>query len=297
MDPSTQASQPGLEVRHTYDTDPVVVDSQTGHWNAPSHDGSGHNYVAISEQNVAFVGSKKASSTVGVNEAYENRYDGYGRHDGVYDAQQPGRGRRFPWLLFGIGGLVVLVLGGVVGGIAAWKVVANQSRQPTENLPGDVGDAPSTSATKIMQNSALAAVGWRFGPDITLQVFFQGPDASMRRAQYMSLFQNWTAPMEADAAPKANSPFGASQLWTQPLEALPVLPQTEVFYIGSPYTIFGVNWREGFSRGGLSDSVNEARYTIANTGTQMASYWPSTLLQERNGDVMEVFYDYKAPKF
>ncbi|GKT66272.1 hypothetical protein ColTof4_02984 [Colletotrichum tofieldiae] len=59
-----------------------------------------------------------------------------------------------------------------------------------------------------MQNSALAAVGWRYGPDIPLQVCFQGPDAS-----------NWAAPMEAGAAPKANSPFGASQLWTKPDEA------------------------------------------------------------------------------
>ncbi|EFQ33104.1 hypothetical protein CGRA01v4_13249 [Colletotrichum graminicola] len=297
MDPSARASQPGLEVRNTYDTDPVVVDSRTGHWTAPFHDGSGHSYAAISEPSGAFVGNNKAPNTAGVNGAYEGRRDGYGEHDGVHNAQQPGRGRRFPWLLFGIGGLVVLVLGGVVGGIAEWKVIANQSQQLTENLPGAVGDPPSTSATKIMQNSALAAVGWRFGADITLQVFFQGPDASMRRSQYMPLFQNWTAPMEAGVAPKPNSPFGASQLWTKPTEALPEIPQTEVFFIGSPDNILGVNWRESFSRGGLPDSVNEGRYTLSNAGTQMAAYWPFTLLQASNGDVMEVFYDYKAPKF
>ncbi|KAK1574083.1 uncharacterized protein LY79DRAFT_706727 [Colletotrichum navitas] len=171
MDPSARASQPGREVRNTYDTDTVVVDSRTGHWTAPFHDGSGHSYAAISEPNGAFVGNNKASNTAGINEAYE------GRHDGL------------------------------------------------------------------------------------------------------------------------NSPFGVSQLWTKPTEALPEIPQTEVFYIGSPDNILGVNWREGFSRGGLPDSVSEGGYTLSNTGTQIAAYWPSTLLQASNGDVVEVFYEYKAPKF
>ncbi|KAK2001675.1 hypothetical protein LX36DRAFT_734272 [Colletotrichum falcatum] len=261
MEPLERASQPGLEVRNTYDTDPVVVHSQAGHWTAPPHGGSGDSSAATSEPSGAFERSNTAPNAAGPD------HDSYGE-------QQPGRSRRFPWLLFGIGSLAVLVLGRV---------------NPTENLPGAVGDPPpSTSATKIMQNSALAAVGWLFGPDITLQAFFQSPNASMRRSQYMSLFQNWTAPMEAGAAPKANSPFGASQLWTKPDQALPQIPQTEVFYIGSPpYNILCVNWREGFSRGGLPDSVNEGRYTLSNTGTQMAA----------NGDVMEVFFDYKAPKF
>lgn len=58
-----------------------------------------------------------------------------------------------------------------------------------------------------------------------------------------------------------------------------------------------MNWREGFSRGGLTDSINDAQYTISNTGTQMAAYWPSTILQAANGDIMEVFYDYKSPRF
>ncbi|KAK1954705.1 hypothetical protein LY78DRAFT_435400 [Colletotrichum sublineola] len=300
MDSSARASQPGLEVRNTYDTDPIVVDNRTGHWAAPSHDGSGHSYAAISEPKIPSGNSRRTlAQRLGfASDAFvEDRHDGYGGHHGVHGAQQPGRGRRFPWPPFAIGGLIVLVLGGIVGGIIGWKVVENHSQQPAENLPGAVGSPLSTSATKIMQNSALAAVGWRFGPDITLQVFFQGADASMRRSQYMSLFQNWTAPMEAGAAPKANSPFGASQLWTKPTEALPEIPQTEVFYIGSPNSILGVNWRDGFSRGGLPDSVNEGGYTLSNTGTQMAAYWPSTLLQASNGDVMEVFYDYKAPKF
>ncbi|KXH63046.1 hypothetical protein CSAL01_06839 [Colletotrichum salicis] len=141
-----------------------------------------------------------------------------------------------------------------------------------------------------MQNSAVSAVGWRYGSDITLQVFFQGTDGSLRRSQYMTIYQAWTPPMEAGAAPKVGSPFGAGQLWTKPDES-------EVFYIGSPDKILGVNWREGFSRGGLTDSVNEAGYTISNTGTQMASYWPSTIVQASNGDVMKVFFDYKSPRF
>ncbi|KZL74115.1 hypothetical protein CT0861_09148 [Colletotrichum tofieldiae] len=87
--------------------------------------------------------------------------------------------------------------------------------------------------------------------------------------------------MEAGAAPKANSPFGASQLWTKPDEAL--IPHTEVFYIGSPDNILGVNWRHGFSRG-LSNSVNEGKYTLSNTSTQMTAYWSSTIPQASSGD-------------
>ncbi|KZL74114.1 hypothetical protein CT0861_09149 [Colletotrichum tofieldiae] len=81
------------------------------------------------------------------------------------------------WFVLTVKGvLVVFFLGRVIGGVAGWR-----------DLPG-VDEPPSTSVTKIMQNSALAAVGWRYGPDIPLQVCFQGPDASVRRSQYMVIY-------------------------------------------------------------------------------------------------------------
>ncbi|OHE94938.1 hypothetical protein CORC01_09732 [Colletotrichum orchidophilum] len=273
MDHSARSAQPGLEVSSEYDDTPIFLDDRTPHWQAPSQNGTGydeHKTLANGYSSLAQGGN-------------------VGGHVGGQETQRPAR--RFPWCIAIIVALVVLVLGGVIGGVVAWRVTANRNQQSKAGVPGSVsGDTPSTNATKIMQNSALSAVGWRYGSDITLQVFFQGPDNSLRRSQYMTIYQNWTSPMEAGAAPKVGSPFGAGQLWTKPVDA-------EVFYIGSPDRILGVNWRDGFSRGGLTDSVNEAGYTISNTGTQMASYWPSTILQASDGDVMEVFYDYKSPRF
>ncbi|WYZ43308.1 hypothetical protein EsH8_VI_001007 [Colletotrichum jinshuiense] len=272
MDPSARATQPGLEVT-SYDTAPEAIDYRSDHWGHQSQDDAGRSYRTGSEQKTlnngyqslaqrlgfaggAFVGADAARSTADTHEAYGNHAD-YGGHE----VHRPAR--CFPWFLVGLGGLVVFVLGGVIGGVSAWKITANRDQQTTDILPGAVGDTSSTNATKIMQNSALTALGWRYGADITLQLFFQGPDNALRRN-----FKN-----------------------------LPSIPQTELFYIGSPDKILGVNWREGFSRGGLTDSINDAQYTISNTGTQMAAYWPSTILQAANGDIMEVFYDYKSPRF
>ncbi|KAK1457700.1 hypothetical protein CMEL01_15683 [Colletotrichum melonis] len=276
MNRPAEAVQPGLEVSTHYDNTPIAIANGASHWQSSSQNGSGYSE----------------------HKTLDNGYSSQapGSHVGGQEDQRPGR--RFPWYIAITVALVVLILGGVIGGVAAWRVTVNRSAQSQTGGPGSVnGDAPSTSATKIMQNSAVSAVGWRYGSDITLQVFFQGADGSLRRSQYMTIYQAWTPPMEAGAAPKMGSPFGAGQLWTKPDEPLPVIPQSEVFYLGSPDKILGVNWREGFSRGGLTDSVNEAGYTISNTGTQMASYWPSTIIQASNGDVMEVFFDYKSPRF
>ncbi|KAF5485070.1 hypothetical protein CGCS363_v014003 [Colletotrichum siamense] len=288
MDQPRQSAQPGLEVTSHYDTTPVTLEAH--HWTSPSQNGSAPSHDTSHEQKIL---AGHGYESTGHNNGYTSAY--YQNEAG--STAQDNAKRRRPWLLIVLGGVATFVLAGVVGGIAGWKITSNQNQEPAPTVPGSDGSTPSTSATKIVPNSGLAAVGYRYGTDITLHVWLQGPDSLLRRLQYMSIYQNWTAPLEVDAAPKVGSPFGASQFWTKPDEPLPVIPQAELFYIGSGEKILGVNWREGFTRGGLSDSVNNGGWTVGNTGTQMAAYWPSTILQASNGDVMEVFFNYKSPGF
>ncbi|KAF9878206.1 hypothetical protein CkaCkLH20_04244 [Colletotrichum karsti] len=293
MSSAPRTTQPGLEVASHYDTTPVTLDGQSGHWASPPPPGSSGLHSTQEQKIWAGNGYESVNQRTG--------YGAYANENGTAHAADEKPARRIPWLLIGLGGLITFVLAGAIGGVAGWKITSNRVEEPEASLPGSTGGGGGsggspTSATKIVPNSGLAAVGWRVGTDITLQVWFQGPDTSLRRSEYKTIYQNWTEPMEVDAAPKVGSPFGAGQLYTKP-DPLPVIPQAELFFIGSQSKIGGVNFREGFTRGGQSDSINEGGWTTSNDNTQMAAYWPSTILQANNGDVMEVWFDYKSPKF
>lgn len=250
MDPTRTPQQAGLEVR--YDTRPASVDAgRPGSWdhhNPTPHNGHGHGYAAPAavEQKILAVhggyqplaGHAQTHADPGAAGKLEDQR-----------AAAAAAPRRPPWLFLGLGGLIVFVLAGVIGGVAGWRVTADLNQRPAGGGPGNAdgggsggggkggggGTSSSSNATEIMQNSALAAVGWRFGSDVTLQVLFQGPDSTLRRLQYMTLYRNWTAPMEMDAAPRAGSPLGASQLWIkpdpvgQPLDILPAIGSRVVY--------------------------------------------------------------------
>lgn len=237
MDPPPRTpQQPGLEVR--YDTTPptsVDDNGRPGDWNHSPHNG----YAApAAEQKILAIHNGYEP----VGHQAQNHADAGGS---TLETQRGASPRRRPWLLLALGGLVVFVLAGVIGGVAGWRVTADLNQRPAvdgnpgtpdgDDNSGD-GEGPgkgggggggggktsgggitvSGNATKIMQNSALAAVGWRMGPDFTVQLFFQGPDSRLRRLQYTTLYQNWTAPIDMDASPRAGSPLGASQLWIVP---------------------------------------------------------------------------------
>ncbi|KAF6805331.1 hypothetical protein CMUS01_14644, partial [Colletotrichum musicola] len=307
--------QPGLEVR--YDTTPptsVDDSSRPGDWSHPPHDGHSYTSPAVEQKILAIHNGYEP-----ISHQAQNYTDAGGST--LENQRAAASSPRRPWLLLALGGLVVFVLAGVIGGVAGWRVTADLNQRPAgDSNPGTLdgdgsgGDGGGTgagtgtgggktsgggitvsgNATQIMQNSALAAVGWRIGSDFTVQLFFQGPDSRLRRLQYTTLYQNWTAPIDMDAAPRAGAPLGASQLWIVPDPTLPGIPQAELFYIGSPDKILGINWRDGYARAGLGDSINGLMYRTDNSGTQMAAYWPSMVVQASNGDVMDVTWDYES---
>jgi hypothetical protein len=71
----------------------------------------------------------------------------------------------------------------------------------------------------------------------------------------------------------------------------PPTPQLEFFFMNKANTLVGQNWRSGFSVAGGQDSVYQAQISLA-VGTQMSSYWPSTVFQDSTGKVNECLYFY-----
>ncbi|EON95656.1 hypothetical protein UCRPA7_8793 [Phaeoacremonium minimum UCRPA7] len=143
----------------------------------------------------------------------------------------------------------------------------------------------------IQPNSALAVTGWRFGTDFAIRLFYQGPDDLIRYSAYDTVFANWSAPRVLSVKASSNTSLSTSIIWWEPdVVDLNPYPQMQLFFRGTSGKIEGQNWRDGGPATGFSDSIVNASFTPA-ADSRLATYWPSTLYQDDDGSVQEIFFN------
>ncbi|KAI1142856.1 hypothetical protein F5Y05DRAFT_366437 [Hypoxylon sp. FL0543] len=207
-------------------------------------------------------------------------------------------GKRRRWVLWAVGGAVLLligagaVLGGVLGSRAGRyshpAVVANTTSNGT--IPDTPSSTPASSPVKsIRAGSRLAVTGYRTKTDYSIRLFYQDKDNQLRFVDKESASANWT---ESKATvldnlpyqPKINGSIAAgSYLFDDPA------PKIEFFYEDKDGIVRGQNFNFEFENGtiplkGEGGSINFYPLQIAGN-TKISSFFPYLVSQDADNSI------------
>ncbi|KAI1798619.1 hypothetical protein F4811DRAFT_174455 [Daldinia bambusicola] len=277
-------------------------------WSNPNVNHYGHSYQTLPSSQVSGFSSENLthgpqSVPSGIEHQYLNNYAAGGAGSSwVKDGHRTlGSGKEVKvkrWILWAIGGAIVLLLGagatlgGVLGSRARWsdgderidsKTTPNTTSNTTSNRTSP-SPPKSTPMQSIKVGSKLAVTGYRTGSDYSIRLFFQDQDNQIRFTDRESASASWTATTVLDTLPYQPMENGSiatgSYLFADPV------PNVELFYEDKDGVVRGQNFNFEFEKGkfppkGDPGSINS--YPLQTAGkARISCYFPYIASQDGN---------------
>ncbi|KAI0848914.1 hypothetical protein F5Y00DRAFT_237047 [Daldinia vernicosa] len=197
------------------------------------------------------------------------------------------------WVLWAIGGAVVLLLGigatlgGIMGSRAHWSVSYDGTESNITSNGTSTSPPKSTPTQSIKVGSRLAVTGYRTDADYGVRLFFQDQDNQIRFTDKEHVSANWTKTTVLDTLlyqPMENGSIAAgSYLFADPV------PNLEFFYEDKDGIIRGQNFNFEFEKGkfppkGEPGSINT--YPLQTAGkTRISCYFPYIASQDASNAI------------